>query len=283
MTILVVAIVVLFALAAVVVLATGRRRAATGRLSRETVSRDEAARATDPGVELATAEEESEKARRRAAEARESIDSDVPAQRESAEVAELQPIDEAELGVTRRQFFNRGILAGIGASIGAFGVAALGFVWPSGAGGFGGAITIGSVDQANASFGKKEPLYNAGAKTYIVQYPSDALENAEAAYADQPPVLAGMQEGYVALYQRCVHLGCRVPWCQTSQWFECPCHGSKYSRVGEKKGGPAPRGLDRFGVSIEGGSIVVDTAVIWTGPAIGTDTTGQGQEGAPCV
>ena len=47
------------------------------------------------------------------------------------------------------------------------------------------------------------------------------------------------------------HLGCRVPECVTSQWFECPCHGSQYNRVGEKKGGPAPRGLDRFAMSVE--------------------------------
>ena len=72
-------------------------------------------------------------------------------------------------------------------------------------------------------------------------------EGAQAVYGESPSVLAGMEEGFVALYQKCPHLGCRVPWCQTSQWFECPCHGSKYNRVGEKKGGPAPRGMDRFG------------------------------------
>ena len=93
----------------------------------------------------------------------------------------------------------------------------------------------------------------------------------------------GMVEGFVALYQKCPHLGCRVPWCQTSQWFECPCHGSKYNRVGEKKGGPAPRGMDRFSMEVDGTNIVVDTAVVVQGPPIGTDTTGQGQEGAACV
>ena len=36
-----------------------------------------------------------------------------------------------------------------------------------------------------------------------------------------------MEAGVVALYQKCVHLGCRVPWCTSSQWFECPCHGSQ--------------------------------------------------------
>jgi cytochrome b6-f complex iron-sulfur subunit len=90
--------------------------------------------------------------------------------------------------------------------------------------------------------------------------------------------------GIVALYQRCVHLGCRVPFCPTSQWFECPCHGSKYNRVGEKKAGPAPRGLDRFyATQSSDTSIVVDTGTIFLGPPIGTNTTGQNAEGPLCV
>ena len=92
-----------------------------------------------------------------------------------------------------------------------------------------------------------------------------------------------MEEGYTALYQKCVHLGCRVPQCLTSQWFECQCHGSQYNRNGEKKGGPAPRGLDRFGLSVDGGSVTVNTAVIIQGPPIGTNTTGQEAEGPHCV
>jgi len=116
-------------------------------------------------------------------------------------------------------------------------------------------------------------------------YPTTALEKAKKVAAYTPPVIAGMEAGFVFLYQKCVHLGCRVPWCETSQWFECPCHGSKYSRVGEKKGGPAPRGLDRFVLEVAGGQITVDTAAnsLVQGPPIGTDTTGQTAEGAPCV
>ena len=87
----------------------------------------------------------------------------------------------------------------------------------------------------------------------------------------------------VALYQKCVHLGCRVPWCVTSQWFECPCHGSKYNRVGEKKAGPAPRGLDSFPVDASGGTVVVDTGLVIQGPPIGTNTTGQEAEGPACI
>jgi cytochrome b6-f complex iron-sulfur subunit len=91
-----------------------------------------------------------------------------------------------------------------------------------------------------------------------------------------------MEGGVVALYQKCVHLGCRVPWCKSSQWFECPCHGSQYSRVGEKKGGPAPRGRDRFAASVDGGVLVVDTGALSLGPPIGTNTTGQEAEGPHC-
>ena len=117
---------------------------------------------------------------------------------------------------------------------------------------------------------------------YVNPYPKDAVEKAAhvPAYA---AVLPGYRAGFVALYQRCVHLGCRVPWCQSSQWFECPCHGSKYNRVGEKKGGPAPRGLDRFVLTVEGSSVFVDTKLIIQGPVIGTNTTGQEAEGPHCV
>ena len=115
--------------------------------------------------------------------------------------------------------------------------------------GFGGKVNIGSLDDINKAIAAKTPYYNAAAKVYIQPYPKADLPKAKKVSTYVPPLLAGMEQGYVALYQKCVHLGCRVPWCQTSQWFECPCHGSKYNRVGEKRGGPAPRGLDRFALS----------------------------------
>jgi cytochrome b6-f complex iron-sulfur subunit len=92
-----------------------------------------------------------------------------------------------------------------------------------------------------------------------------------------------MEAGVIALYQKCPHLGCRVPSCETSQWFECPCHGSQYNQVGEKKGGPAPRGMDRFGMSVDGNNLTVDTGTIIQGPAIGTNTSGQEAEGPHCA
>ena len=44
-----------------------------------------------------------------------------------------------------------------------------------------------------------------------------------------------------ALSQKCPHLGCRIPFCESSGHFECPCHGSKYDIGGEWIQGPAPQ------------------------------------------
>jgi cytochrome b6-f complex iron-sulfur subunit len=278
-TVLIIAIPALLILAAVAIVAEGRRRSTTGRLSRETRKSDRSLQAADTaspepvGTELAELDEE---ARARAQESRQALE---PVGARAP--VEYVPVEEEELGLTRRQFFNRGILTGLGIFTAGMGAAMLGFLWPSSAGGFGAQIDVGSEDDAKAEFDKKLPYYNAGARTYIVPYPKDDVAKAKSVY--DPQIVQGMEEGYVALYQKCVHLGCRVPWCETSQWFECPCHGSKYNRVGEKKGGPAPRGLDRFPLQVSGGQITVDTGTIVQGPPIGTDTTGQTAEGAPCV
>jgi cytochrome b6-f complex iron-sulfur subunit len=278
--VLIIAILGLLGLAAVAILAEGRRRAGgTGRLSRETRRSDrseppsEVVPAVSESTELAELDDEARARAEASRQALEPVGARAP--------VEYVPVDEEELGITRRQFFNRGILTGLGIFAAGMGAAMLGFLWPSSAGGFGAKIDVGSEDDAKAEFDKKLPFYNAGAKTYIVPYPKDDVSQAEAVY--DPRIVAGMEKGYVALYQKCVHLGCRVPWCETSQWFECPCHGSKYNRVGEKRGGPAPRGLDRFPLEVSGGQITVDTGTIVQGPPIGTDTTGQTAEGAPCV
>ncbi len=289
MAVIIIGVLILLGLAALFVVGSARRRASTGSLSRETVHAD----ASEPLVGVgATVSETTDQAaeggedpRARADASRRAIESgsSVPVPAGKRGVTRYEPIDEEELGITRRQFFNRGILTGMMLAVGGFGAAALGFLWPgaSSAGGFGSKINIGAVADIQTAIAKQMPYYNATAKVYINPYPKADVKKAAKIYS--PLILAGMQMGYVALYQRCVHLGCRVPWCQTSQWFECPCHGSKYNRVGEKRGGPAPRGLDRFPFSISGGSMVVDTGVIILGPPIGTDTTGQAAEGALCV
>ena len=80
----------------------------------------------------------------------------------------------------------------------------------------------------------------------------------------------------MALYRKCPHLGCQVPQvCQASQWFECLCHGSKYTVLGEKRDGPAPRGMDRFPVTVVDGVYTINTAEVLNGPPPGTITFDQ--------
>jgi cytochrome b6-f complex iron-sulfur subunit len=286
----IVIIVILVAAAVSVVMLAGRARAAsTGGLSRETRKQDEDANAStsiEPTAPTSTDLEASGRAR--SDETRSSSFGGMLARRRGGEVTEYEPVDEEEIGVSRRQFLNRGLLTAIGFGLSGFGAAMLGFLWPlQGLGGFGGTVNIGKlVDILAAVDAQDKPFYAAQARAYIVRYPKDnptALAAAKKIY--KPAIFTDMSElGIVALYQRCVHLGCRVPFCQTSQWFECPCHGSKYNRVGEKKAGPAPRGLDRFyATHSSDDSIVVDTGNIFLGPPIGTNTTGQNAEGPLCV
>ena len=266
-------------------LATTARRdraSATGLLSRETVRRDRSR--ANPLLE--DLEAESPVVRGRDVERAAVLERREPG-REVMVAAKAAPpapyvLDEEAYGVNRRQFLNRSITGLFVFGLSGFGAACIAFLWPGASVGFGSKIKAGSLtDVLNQIDSKREPFYVPEGRFYINSYPKDDVDKAEKVYA--AGVVEGMKSGVVALYQKCVHLGCRVPWCKSSQWFECPCHGSKYNRVGEKKGGPAPRGLDRFAVSVAGGQIVVDTKVVILGPAIGTNTTGQEQEGPHCA
>ncbi|MFM8001810.1 MAG: ubiquinol-cytochrome c reductase iron-sulfur subunit, partial [Actinomycetota bacterium] len=202
-----------------------------------------------------------------------------PAEIEPWVVPDPEAIDES-----RRAFLNRANTTLMSASLGGFAAALIAFLWKGAEGGFGSKINAGKLEdvigqiRANKGF-----LYLPEARSWVTEYPKEAISKADAVYAGQGPVYSGMSSGIVALYQKCPHLGCRVPECKTSQWFECPCHGSQYNRVGEKKGGPAPRGMDRFGVSVNNGMVVIDTGTVFAGPPIGVNTTGQEAEGPHCV
>ena len=200
----------------------------------------------------------------------------------AATPAVFVPPDPEAYDVSRRQFLNRGVIAMMGLSIAAFGTAIVGFLWPSGSGGFGSKINMGKVTDLQADIGKNNGfLYKPDGRLWITSYPASALPKAEQVYA--PAVLNSLKAGLSVLYQKCPHLGCRVPSCNSSQWFECPCHGSQYNQAGEKKGGPAPRGMDSFATEISGGNLIVNTGAVIQGPPIGTNTTGQEAEGPHCI
>jgi menaquinol-cytochrome c reductase iron-sulfur subunit len=62
---------------------------------------------------------------------------------------------------------------------------------------------------------------------------------------------------YVAISNRCMHLGCPVRYVQAAQRFICPCHGGVYGPLGEVTGGPPVRPLDRFYTKVENGRVMV--------------------------
>ncbi len=176
-------------------------------------------------------------------------------------------ISENDYEVTRRKFFNRAIAAVFGLFMIQFAIASLAFIWPKLKGGFGSPVKAGPFDEIKAEVlqaGTIFPKFVPAAQAWVVPFEISKLEGSS--YESVPIVVVGGETdgiGLMALWQRCVHLGCRVPECESSQGFECPCHGSKYNAHGEYEDGPAPRNLDRFGVSIDSaGQLVIDTGTI---------------------
>jgi cytochrome b6-f complex iron-sulfur subunit len=275
---LVIVVPVVVILAGVVVFAAARRRdvgSATGALSRETRLRDKPSVLESDAVEPLSG---------RQVEAQAEIERRPPelVAAGGSDLAEYVPPDAETIGVTRRQFFNRSIILVMGLALSGFGAAVIAFLWPQPKGGFGSKIRVGNVSDVVAKIEASSGfLYLAEGRMWITEYPASALEKAQNVYPSS--MMAGLEAGVIALYQKCPHLGCRVPSCSTSQWFECPCHGSQYNQAGEKKGGPAPRGMDHFAMEVAGGVLTVNTGLIIQGPPIGTNTTGQEAEGPHCV
>ena len=275
---LVVAVVVAIGAVGFVVTAKRSDVRGAGALSRETRRRD---RDADIDLPAAPADRSTGRDIERAAAAARGTGLAKP---DSVAPVLWYPPDPDALGVTRRQFFNRATVSLTSVSVLTFLAASfVAFLWPIAAGGFGGKVRVGNRDEILASIRSSGGFfYTAEARSWITEYPAGALAKAADSY--QPEILAGMQQGLVAMYQKCPHLGCRVPSCTSSQWFECPCHGSQYNRVGEKKAGPAPRGMDHFAMAISAnGDVVINTGTVYTGRPIGTNSTGQEAEGPHCV
>jgi cytochrome b6-f complex iron-sulfur subunit len=137
--------------------------------------------------------------------------------------------------LSRRRFLNLAWgAAGVLALAEAGGVA-LSFLSPRVVeGAFGGVIDAGPVDSFPA--GSVTPFTQG--RFYLVRMPDS---------------------GFVALYRKCTHLGCAVPWNPAEGRFVCPCHASAFETDGQVINTPAPRPLDRFAISIVDGIVKVDT------------------------
>jgi cytochrome b6-f complex iron-sulfur subunit len=173
-------------------------------------------------------------------------------------------------GLSRRQLIRRSIGAATGLWLLEVGAGTLGFLWPNLTAGFGGTITLGNFETVTAMPEVQGATLRDGAPSYFPEARAFVqLLDPNLGFQDgDSPDGSGTTTNVMTMYQRCPHLGCKPNFCTVNYWFECACHGSRYDRLGTKvqEYGPAPRGMDRFAHSVEGGSLVVDTSRITLGP-----------------
>lgn len=148
-----------------------------------------------------------------------------------------EPQNTAE--ITRRQFLAWGWFGTMAGLLGSSGYSVYTFLKPLLDGSFGGKIKIGLA----SLFSEPGSITHVNDARVYISHVKDEEE-----------------EGLLALWQRCPHLGCTVPWNEEEQKFRCPCHGSVYNKKGEVLDGPAPRPMDLFPVEYnDKGELLIDT------------------------
>ena len=175
-------------------------------------------------------------------------------------------------GLSRRQMMR----VALGAGLGLFTLEALAgtvaFAWPNLSKGFGGVIEIGDLakvksDNTTLPINEGFPAYYAEARAFVVlKDPSQ-----QRFIPGEDTTGDGSALNVRALYQRCPHLGCKPNPCIEDFWIHCPCHQSRYDRLGTKvdgvRYGPAARSMDRFGTRIDkDGVLFVDQTKLTLGP-----------------
>ncbi|HMA38123.1 MAG TPA: ubiquinol-cytochrome c reductase iron-sulfur subunit [Chloroflexia bacterium] len=149
-------------------------------------------------------------------------------------------------GASRRDFLRLTMLGSLGlmalGGLGAF----IAFFVPQKVGTFGSkvkALTIDDIKDGDVV------RYQPG-KFWLSRYKEPALGN---------------KSVLIALFWKCKHLGCTVPWKPDESFqgnegiFHCPCHGSIYLRNGQNVAGPAPAPLDFMAITLDGRNITVDS------------------------
>jgi cytochrome b6-f complex iron-sulfur subunit len=137
--------------------------------------------------------------------------------------------------LSRREFLGVGLVVSLTALFGQAGIALFEFFKPRIVpGAFGGIVTAGQVDE----FEPGTVSHILSGRCYISR-----LDDG----------------GFLALWQRCTHLGCTIPWREEDGQFNCPCHSSLFDTVGEVLSGPAPRPMDLFPIEIIENEILVNT------------------------
>jgi cytochrome b6-f complex iron-sulfur subunit len=141
--------------------------------------------------------------------------------------------------VGRRSFVRNAALGSVVLNLGLLSAGTIRLLYPNKTGDFGKTLT---VPKAAIPAVGGQPFVNSAGKFYLIH----------------------TQDGVMALYWKCVHLGCTVPpYNMAAMEFHCPCHGSIYNYEGVRTGGPAPRPLDYMTCTVtDTGDIDVNTGEI---------------------
>lgn len=146
----------------------------------------------------------------------------------------------------------------------------------------GGALLAGAAGYT--AYEALRPLTTgANAGTIEVGSPSNFAVGDATYFPEGRFYIVNAQNHFFALSQKCPHLGCQVPFCESSGRFECPCHGSIFDVAGEYITGPAPRGMDRYDLKLAGNNLVVDTGVLKDGPERGVEQYKTPPKGPSCI
>jgi cytochrome b6-f complex iron-sulfur subunit len=171
-------------------------------------------------------------------------------------------------GVSRRTLLRRSLAAAAGVSIVEGLAGTVGFLW-SASSAAAARVRVGTREDliarnAGLPIGDGFPAYVPDARAFILTIdPTRGWQTGSDQTGD------GTALNVRALSQRCPHLGCRPNPCVEDFWFHCPCHQSRYDRLGIKALGlgPAARGMDRLAIEVDGnGVLTVETGRIALGP-----------------
>ena len=154
---------------------------------------------------------------------------------------------------SRRNFIRASFWGGLGLALLGLVGSLLDFMYPRGIKGFGGPVPAGNIAE-----------YPPGGDP--VHFITGQFWLANLAPAETRPGGSGGGEGLLALWHRCPHLGCTVPWRSgftydnDQGWYRCPCHGSTYTKAGIRVFGPAPRSMTTMKVDVDAsGNVTVQT------------------------
>jgi nitrite reductase/ring-hydroxylating ferredoxin subunit len=174
-------------------------------------------------------------------------------------------------GLSRRTLLRRSLGGAAALWLATFAGSLLHGIWPTGAKATG-KVRVGTLDdlvRSNPGLPIRDgfPAYVPAAKAFVM-----LIDPAQQGFVTGRDATGdGIALNVRALSQVCPHLGCRPNPCIDDFWMHCPCHQSRYDRLGIKAEGrlfgPAPRSMDRFAVEVDDfGGLTIDTSQLTRGP-----------------